>query len=36
MDRIVTISRASMSLSFPAAFMLAAAMNLCPSGYPHY
>ncbi|GGH15268.1 YifB family Mg chelatase-like AAA ATPase [Silvibacterium dinghuense] len=32
-DRSVTISRASMSLSFPSAFMLAAAMNPCPCGY---
>jgi magnesium chelatase family protein len=29
----VTISRAAMSLSFPARFMLAAAMNPCPCGY---
>jgi magnesium chelatase family protein len=34
-DGTVTISRASMSLSFPARFMLAAAMNPCPCGYPH-
>src|SRR5271165_3499723 len=32
-DRNVTIARASMSLSFPSAFMLAAAMNPCPCGY---
>src|SRR3974390_1741406 len=32
-DRNVTIARASMSLSFPARFMLAAAMNPCPCGY---
>jgi len=32
-DGQVTISRASMSLSFPARFMLAAAMNPCPCGY---
>ncbi|HUB18552.1 MAG TPA: YifB family Mg chelatase-like AAA ATPase [Acidobacteriaceae bacterium] len=32
-DRHVTIARASMSLTFPAAFMLAAAMNPCPCGY---
>ncbi|MGB7191214.1 MAG: YifB family Mg chelatase-like AAA ATPase [Acidobacteriaceae bacterium] len=32
-DRSVTIARASMSLTFPAAFMLAAAMNPCPCGY---
>ena len=32
-DRQVTIARASMSLTFPAAFMLAAAMNPCPCGY---
>jgi len=30
---MVTISRAAMSLSFPARFMLAAAMNPCPCGY---
>jgi magnesium chelatase family protein len=32
-DGIVTIARASMSLTFPARFMLAAAMNPCPCGY---
>jgi magnesium chelatase family protein len=32
-DGHVTIARASMSLSFPAQFMLAAAMNPCPCGY---
>ncbi len=32
-DGVVTISRAAMSLSFPAQFMLAAAMNPCPCGY---
>ncbi|WP_028579064.1 YifB family Mg chelatase-like AAA ATPase [Desulfogranum japonicum] len=32
-DGIVSISRASMSLVFPARFMLAAAMNPCPCGY---
>jgi magnesium chelatase family protein len=32
-DGNVTISRAAMSLSFPARFMLAAAMNPCPCGY---
>ena len=32
-DHSVTIARASMSLSFPAPFMLAAAMNPCPCGY---
>jgi magnesium chelatase family protein len=32
-DRHVTIARASMSLTFPSAFMLAAAMNPCPCGY---
>ena len=32
-DHNVTIARASMSLSFPARFMLAAAMNPCPCGY---
>jgi len=34
-DGSVTIARASMSLSFPASFMLAAAMNPCPCGYFH-
>jgi magnesium chelatase family protein len=33
-DGHVTIARASMSLTFPARFMLAAAMNPCPYGYP--
>ncbi len=32
-DGKVTISRAAMSLSYPAKFMLAAAMNPCPCGY---
>src|ERR1700690_3543725 len=32
-DGNVTIARAAMSLSFPAQFMLAAAMNPCPCGY---
>jgi len=32
-DGTVTISRASMSLTYPARFMLAAAMNPCPCGY---
>jgi magnesium chelatase family protein len=32
-DGTVTISRAAMSMSFPARFMLAAAMNPCPCGY---
>jgi magnesium chelatase family protein len=32
-DGAVTIARAAMSLSFPARFMLAAAMNPCPCGY---
>ncbi|ABF42234.1 Mg chelatase-related protein [Candidatus Koribacter versatilis Ellin345] len=32
-DGTVTISRAAMSLTFPARFMLAAAMNPCPCGY---
>jgi magnesium chelatase family protein len=32
-DGNVTISRASMSLTFPARFMLASAMNPCPCGY---
>ncbi len=32
-DGSVTISRASMSLTFPSRFMLAAAMNPCPCGH---
>ena len=32
-DGKVTISRASLSLTYPANFMLAAAMNPCPCGY---
>ena len=32
-DRIVTISRAQGTLTFPANFMLVAAMNPCPCGY---
>jgi magnesium chelatase family protein len=32
-DGAVTLSRAALSLSFPAQFMLAAAMNPCPCGY---
>jgi len=32
-DQHVTISRASMSLTFPASFVLAAAMNPCPCGF---
>ncbi|MBN1201232.1 MAG: YifB family Mg chelatase-like AAA ATPase [Anaerolineae bacterium] len=32
-DKHVTISRARVSLSFPANFMLVAAMNPCPCGY---
>ncbi len=32
-DGTVTIARAALSLSFPARFMLAAAMNPCPCGY---
>ena len=38
-DGLVTIARAAMSLSYPARFMLAAAMNPCPCGYfgdPHH
>jgi magnesium chelatase family protein len=32
-DKVVTISRARVALSFPANFMLVAAMNPCPCGY---
>lgn len=32
-DQKVTISRAAMTLTFPASFMLAAAMNPCPCGF---
>ena len=32
-DQRVTISRAAMTLTFPASFMLAAAMNPCPCGH---
>lgn len=32
-DGIVTISRAAITLTYPARFMLAAAMNPCPCGY---
>ena len=32
-DKVVTISRARGSLTFPANFMLVAAMNPCPCGY---
>lgn len=32
-DGVVTISRAAMTLTYPANFMLAAALNPCPCGY---
>jgi len=32
-DKLVTISRAAGTLTFPASFMLVAAMNPCPCGY---
>ena len=32
-DRVVTISRARISVDFPASFMLVASMNPCPCGY---
>lgn len=32
-DRIVTISRAKLTVEFPASFMLVASMNPCPCGY---
>jgi magnesium chelatase family protein len=34
-DGNVTIARAAMTLTFPARFMLAAAMNPCPCGFPN-
>lgn len=33
-DRIITISRAAGSLTFPANFVLVAALNPCPQGFP--
>ena len=35
-DRIVTISRAKMTVDFPASFMMVAAMNPCPCGYHNH
>jgi len=32
-DRVVTISRARLSVEYPSSFMLVAAMNPCPCGY---
>ncbi len=32
-DSVVTIARAAMTLTYPAQFMLVAAMNPCPCGY---
>ena len=32
-DRVVTISRAKVTVTYPASFMLIAAMNPCPCGY---
>ncbi len=32
-DRVVTISRARLTVEFPASFMLVASMNPCPCGY---
>lgn len=35
-DGTITITRSSVTASFPAKFMLVAAMNPCPSGYTIY
>jgi magnesium chelatase family protein len=35
-DRVVTISRARMSVNYPASFMLVASMNPCPCGNEEY
>lgn len=32
-DRMITVSRAKLSVEYPASFMLVAAMNPCPCGY---
>lgn len=32
-DRVITISRAKLSVEYPASFMLVASMNPCPCGY---
>ena len=32
-DRVVTVARAQLTVTFPAAFMLVGAMNPCPCGY---
>lgn len=32
-DRVITVSRASYSVDYPASFMLVASMNPCPCGY---
>lgn len=32
-DRVITVSRAKFSVSYPASFMLVASMNPCPCGY---
>lgn len=32
-DRVITVSRAKYSVSYPASFMLVASMNPCPCGY---
>ncbi len=35
-DRVVTISRAKFSVTYPASFMLVAAMNPCPCGFHNH
>src|SRR5690606_7974592 len=34
-DRVVTVTRSMLSLTYPAGFMLLCSMNPCPCGYLH-